>query len=80
MIYNKQAAQSIVKNIGKYEENVLQATRAIFSDAINTAGWKDKKHSDFCKELSSVLGDVKNGVSTIRAYKEHLSKRIQELG
>ena len=51
----------------------------IYSASKDSSGWKDKKHADFCKELSSVIQDIKNGVYTIREYKNHLNQKIQEL-
>ena len=79
MKYEKQAALRLVQSMKTFEDDIRFATRDIYSASKDSSGWKDKKHNDFCRELSSVIQDIKNGAYTIRDYKNHLSQKIQEL-
>lgn len=79
MKYNKEAALRVVQSMETYEDDIMTSTRDIYSASKDSSGWKDKKHADFCRELSSVIQDIKNGAYTIRDYKNHLNQKIQEL-
>lgn len=78
MKYDKAAAQQLVSNMKSYEDEIMSTTRDLYG-ATKDSGWKDAKHTDFCRVLSSVVQDIKNGAYTIRDYKEHLDQRIREL-
>lgn len=78
MRYEKEAALKVVDDMKSYEEKILRTTQILF-DSARSLGWKDSKHLDFCKTLSSVIQDIKNGTYCIRDYGEHLSQKIQEL-
>ena len=79
MKYDKTVARQLVQSMDVYENNILKCTRNLHGDA-KSPYWKDKKHNDFCRELSSVVQDIKNGSYTIRDYKNHLDQKIRELG
>ena len=79
MKYNKESALRVVQSMEIYENKIISSTRDIFNTSKDSSGWKDKKHGDFCRELSSVIQDIKNGAYTIRDYKNHLNQKIQEL-
>ena len=79
MKYDKAAALQVVRSMETYEDDIMSSTRDIYSASKDSSGWKDKKHADFCRELSSVIQDIKNGAYTIRDYKNHLNQKIQGL-
>ena len=80
MRYTKEDALRLVQSMVTYESDITGTTRQLFRTTTESDGWKDKKHVEFCKELSSVIQDIKNGVETVAAYREHLTQRINELG
>lgn len=79
MKYEKNAALQVVQSMKTYEDDIMSSTRNVYSASKDSSGWKDKKHADFCRELSSVIQDIKNGAYTIRDYKDHLEQKIKEL-
>ena len=79
MRYGEAEAKALVKSMKDYKSNIDYSITGAIKEACNTAGWRDKKYSDFLGMLKEILSGVESSSKGIDEYQSHLDSRIRML-
>lgn len=77
-IIDKDIARSLVSNLKNCEDNLCISIRAAMNSG-ETYGWNDAKAREFNALLAQALSGALGAATTVAAYSEHLSDKINSL-